>query len=75
MSDESLESALNLVANFADKFAVAVEGHAREELTSEQKSQLESLARGELSDEHRPAVVELLARNEAAMEFLAKVAG
>ncbi|NNC90464.1 MAG: hypothetical protein HKN82_18565 [Akkermansiaceae bacterium] len=67
----SIEASLRVVATFFDKFGAPVEGHAREDLTREQRSQIERLAAGDLSDEERETIVPLLIRNEAAIELLA----
>ena len=66
---------LDLLARFADAFAVPAEGYAREPLTPEQEESLRKLAAGELDAEARSRLIPLLARNECALEFLARLAG
>ena len=68
------EEDFRVLADFMERFAVPAEGHAREDLTTEEEEQLRLLAAGELDEAGRAKVVPLLARNETAMEFLAQVA-
>lgn len=68
------EEDFRILAEFMERFAIPAEGHARENLTAEQEDLLRRLAAGELDAESRAALIPLLARNEIAMEFLAKLA-
>ena len=68
------DQSARILAEFFDKFARPVEGFAREDLTLEQEDLLRRLVNGELDEQARSALIPLLARNERAMEFLAKAA-
>lgn len=73
-SSHSSDQSARILAAFCDKFAAPVQGFAREELTTDQKDLLAKLANGELDERTRQALVPLLAKNEMAMEFLARAA-
>lgn len=72
--EPNIDDPLALLTRFADAFALPAAAHAREELTPEQEEALRKLAAGELDAKQRARLVPLLARNECALEFLARLA-
>ena len=66
------DQSARILAEFFDKFAIPVQGDAREELTAEQIDLLRKLADGGMDEQTRATLIPLLAKNEVAMEFLAE---
>jgi hypothetical protein len=62
---------LKVLSDFLNTFDQAALAHARTDLTEDEKRDIGSLARGELSKEHRESLVPLLAGNQNAIELLA----
>lgn len=67
------EDELGVLDHFLGLFGAEVIPHAREELNEDQKKQLRQLSAGQLDDDERKTLIPLLAKNEVAMEYLAKL--
>ena len=61
-----------MLQSFLESFGDEVHALGREELSAQEKRCLQQLVAGKLSEQERDELVSLLARNEQAMEFLAK---
>lgn len=64
---------LKVLHDFLGAFDLSALAHARVDLTAQEARGIEDLARGELSQEQRSALVPLLAKNENAIELLASL--
>lgn len=56
---------------FADKFLPAALAHGREELDPQDRARIEAFFLGDLGEVERQALLPLLGKNVAALEFLA----
>lgn len=65
---------LDDIGRFLAAFETPATGHARAELTDEQKLLIQALARGELAEDARRGLLPLLSSNETAIEYLARLA-
>lgn len=73
-ADRSPVPSLDDIGRFLSAFEAPATGHARAELTGEQKLLIQAMARGELGEEERRGLLPLLSSNEVALEYLAYLA-
>ena len=70
----NLEGNFDTLVGFFDHFGAPAEGFSSDPLSDDQRTQLEALARGDLGDDARKALIPLLISNNEALSFLARQA-
>jgi hypothetical protein len=71
--DTPADPHFDVIGDFLKRFDSPAVGHALRELSPEEKTRIEALARGELGPEERQQLVPLLSASESALRYLARL--
>jgi hypothetical protein len=72
--DSMTHPQLEVISGFLRHFDLPAVGHSGDELTADERRQIEALANGELGPAERQRLVPFLSANDQALAYLARLA-